>query len=54
MPDEQRNLIQEYQVTHISSAIFFDVDGIADRTTKSPHATPFLALTAIATAIFTS
>ncbi|XWS65279.1 hypothetical protein CRYUN_Cryun05aG0079900 [Craigia yunnanensis] len=34
MPDEQRNPIQEYQVSHILGALFFDVDGIVDRTTK--------------------
>ncbi|KAK4753107.1 hypothetical protein SAY87_021905 [Trapa incisa] len=40
MPDEQRNPLQEYQVAHIPSALFFDVDGIADRTTKLPHMLP--------------
>ncbi|KAG4950478.1 hypothetical protein JHK85_044383 [Glycine max] len=40
MPDEQRNPIQEYQVAHIPGALFFDVDGIADRTTKLPHMLP--------------
>ncbi|XWS10360.1 hypothetical protein CRYUN_Cryun39dG0070600 [Craigia yunnanensis] len=40
MPDEQRNPIQEYQVAHIPGALFFDVDGITDRTTKLPHMLP--------------
>ncbi|XWS10655.1 hypothetical protein CRYUN_Cryun38cG0015600 [Craigia yunnanensis] len=40
MPDEQRNPIQEYQVAHIPGALFFDVDGIVDRTTKLPHMLP--------------
>ncbi|KAL2331043.1 hypothetical protein Fmac_018624 [Flemingia macrophylla] len=40
MPDEQRNPIQEYQVAHIPGALFFDVDGIADRNTKLPHMLP--------------
>ncbi|OMO84835.1 hypothetical protein CCACVL1_10634 [Corchorus capsularis] len=40
MPDEQRNPIQEYQVAHIPGTLFFDVDGIADRTTKLPHMLP--------------
>ncbi|KAF3542054.1 hypothetical protein F2Q69_00021095 [Brassica cretica] len=35
MPDEQRNPIQEYQVAHIiPGALFFDLDGISDRTTS--------------------
>ncbi|KAF5948996.1 hypothetical protein HYC85_014953 [Camellia sinensis] len=40
MPDEQRNPLQEYQVAHIPGALFFDVDGISDRTTKLPHMLP--------------
>ncbi|KAF7824369.1 thiosulfate/3-mercaptopyruvate sulfurtransferase 1, mitochondrial-like [Senna tora] len=40
MPDEQRNPIQEYQVAHIPGALFFDVDGIADRNTNLPHMLP--------------
>ncbi|KAJ6419656.1 hypothetical protein OIU84_029721, partial [Salix udensis] len=46
MPDEQRNPIQEYQVAHIAGALFFDVDGIADRSTNNnylyqlPHMLP--------------
>ncbi|XP_043701658.1 thiosulfate/3-mercaptopyruvate sulfurtransferase 1, mitochondrial-like isoform X2 [Telopea speciosissima] len=40
MPDEQRNPIQEYQVAHIPGALFFDVDGISDQSTKLPHMLP--------------
>ncbi|PIN09567.1 Mercaptopyruvate sulfurtransferase/thiosulfate sulfurtransferase [Handroanthus impetiginosus] len=40
MPDEQRNPLQEYQVAHIPGALFFDVDGISDRTTNLPHMLP--------------
>ncbi|KAL5543735.1 hypothetical protein UlMin_007519 [Ulmus minor] len=40
MPDEQRNPIQEYQVAHIPGALFFDIDGISDRTSKLPHMLP--------------
>ncbi|KAG7031002.1 Thiosulfate/3-mercaptopyruvate sulfurtransferase 1, mitochondrial [Cucurbita argyrosperma subsp. argyrosperma] len=40
MPDEQRNPIQEYQVAHIPGALFFDVDGVSDRTSKLPHMLP--------------
>ncbi|KAJ0975799.1 hypothetical protein J5N97_017764 [Dioscorea zingiberensis] len=40
MPDEQRNPFQEYQVAHIPGALFFDVDGISDRTSNLPHMLP--------------
>ncbi|KAL8483919.1 hypothetical protein ACS0TY_026562 [Phlomoides rotata] len=40
MPDEKRNPLQEYQVAHIPGALFFDVDGISDRTTNLPHMLP--------------
>ncbi|KAJ9139601.1 hypothetical protein P3X46_030321 [Hevea brasiliensis] len=40
MPDEKRNPIQEYQVAHIPGALFFDVDGISDRSTNLPHMLP--------------
>ncbi|KAI3508474.1 hypothetical protein L1887_23482 [Cichorium endivia] len=40
MPGEQRNQLQEYQVAHIPGALFFDVDGISDRTTNLPHMLP--------------
>jgi thiosulfate/3-mercaptopyruvate sulfurtransferase len=40
MPDEQRNPLQEYQVAHIPGALYFDVDGISDRTTNLPHMLP--------------
>ncbi|KAJ7948969.1 Sulfurtransferase [Quillaja saponaria] len=40
LPDEQRNPIQEYQVAHVPGALFFDVDGISDRSTNLPHMLP--------------
>ncbi|VVA91541.1 unnamed protein product [Arabis nemorensis] len=40
MPFEQRNPIQEYQVAHIPRALFFDLDGLSDRTTNLPHMLP--------------
>ncbi|KAJ4770973.1 Sulfurtransferase [Rhynchospora pubera] len=40
MPDEQRNPLQEYQVAHIPGALFFDVDGISDRSSNLPHMLP--------------
>ncbi|KAK4341743.1 hypothetical protein RND71_037559 [Anisodus tanguticus] len=40
MPNEQRNPLQEFQVAHIPGALFFDVDGISDRTTNLPHMLP--------------
>ncbi|KAK9132887.1 hypothetical protein Scep_012415 [Stephania cephalantha] len=40
MADEKRNPVQEYQVAHIPSALFFDVDGISDRLTNLPHMLP--------------
>ncbi|CAN7130686.1 unnamed protein product [Brassica rapa subsp. narinosa] len=40
MPEEQRNSIQEYQVAHVPGALFFDLDGISDRSTSLPHMLP--------------
>ncbi|KAG6423894.1 hypothetical protein SASPL_114300 [Salvia splendens] len=40
MPNEKRNPLQEYQVAHIPGALFFDVDGISDRSTNLPHMLP--------------
>ncbi|XP_034586874.1 thiosulfate/3-mercaptopyruvate sulfurtransferase 2 [Setaria viridis] len=40
MPAEQRNPLQEYQVAHIPGALFFDVDGISDKTSSLPHMLP--------------
>lgn len=40
MPNEKRNPIEEYQVAHIPGALFFDIDRIADHTTKLPHMLP--------------
>ncbi|KAF8691153.1 hypothetical protein HU200_040265 [Digitaria exilis] len=40
MPVENRNPWEEYQVAHIPGAVFFDIDGIVDRTTDLPHMLP--------------
>ncbi|KAA8523432.1 hypothetical protein F0562_009855 [Nyssa sinensis] len=40
MPDEHRNALQEYQVSHIPGALFFDIDSISDQTTNLPHMLP--------------
>lgn len=40
MPFEQRNPLQEYQAAHIPGALFFDIDGISDRTSNLPHMLP--------------
>ncbi|KAL6847232.1 hypothetical protein ACP4OV_023085 [Aristida adscensionis] len=40
MPAEQRNPVQEFQVAHIPGSLFFDVDGISDRTSSLPHMLP--------------
>ncbi|ANM60205.1 rhodanese homologue 2 [Arabidopsis thaliana] len=40
MAHEQRNPIQEYQVAHIPGALFFDLNGIADRKTNLRHMLP--------------
>ncbi|KAL5215408.1 hypothetical protein ABZP36_006809 [Zizania latifolia] len=40
MPVENRDPWQEYQVAHIPGALFFDIDGILDRTTDLPHMLP--------------
>ncbi|KAF0919466.1 hypothetical protein E2562_029467 [Oryza meyeriana var. granulata] len=40
MPVENRDPWQEYQVAHIPAALFFDIDGIIDRTTDLPHMLP--------------
>uniref|UniRef100_A0A0A9D2N3 Sulfurtransferase n=1 Tax=Arundo donax TaxID=35708 RepID=A0A0A9D2N3_ARUDO len=40
MPEENRDPWQEYQVAHIPGALFFDLDGIVDRTTDLPHMLP--------------
>ncbi|XP_072953986.1 thiosulfate/3-mercaptopyruvate sulfurtransferase 1, mitochondrial-like isoform X1 [Typha angustifolia] len=40
MPDEQKDPFQEYQVAHIPGTLFFDIDGITDRTSNLPHMLP--------------
>ncbi|KAL3627110.1 threonyl-tRNA synthetase [Castilleja foliolosa] len=40
MPDEQRKPLLEYQTAHIPGALFYDIDGISDRTTNLPHMFP--------------
>uniref|UniRef100_M8BAE6 3-mercaptopyruvate sulfurtransferase n=1 Tax=Aegilops tauschii TaxID=37682 RepID=M8BAE6_AEGTA len=46
MPHESRDAWQEYQmfryaqVAHIPGALYFDIDGISDRTTHLPHMLP--------------
>ncbi|PNT65963.1 thiosulfate/3-mercaptopyruvate sulfurtransferase 1, mitochondrial isoform X2 [Brachypodium distachyon] len=40
MPQESRDPWQEYKVAHIPGALFFDIDGIADRMTDLPHMLP--------------
>lgn len=40
MPEEKRDPWQEYQVAHIPGGLFFDIDGIVDRTTDLPHMLP--------------
>lgn len=40
MPVENRDPWKEYQVAHIPGALFFDLDGIVDRTTDLPHMLP--------------
>ena len=40
MPDEKREPAKEYLAEHISGAVFFDIDGIADHATDLPHMMP--------------
>ncbi len=40
MPDENRDARAEYLEGHIPGAVFFDIDAIADHTTKLPHMLP--------------
>ncbi|WVZ77775.1 hypothetical protein U9M48_025600 [Paspalum notatum var. saurae] len=40
MPVENRDPWEEYQVAHIPGALFFDIDGIVDRSTDLPHMLP--------------
>ena len=40
MPQAKRDPGREYDEAHIPGAVFFDVDGIADRSTDLPHMLP--------------
>ena len=40
MPDEKREPGREFLAAHIPGAVFFDIDGIADRATDLPHMMP--------------
>lgn len=40
MPDEKRQPAREFEQGHIPGAVFFDIDGIADRSSGLPHMLP--------------
>ena len=40
MPQLQRDPRREFEEAHIPGAVFFDIDGIADRSTSLPHMLP--------------
>ena len=40
MPAEQRNCRQEFELAHIPSASFFDIDAVSDSATNLPHMLP--------------
>ena len=40
MPQTKRDPAREFAEAHIPGAVFFDVDGIADKSTKLPHMLP--------------
>ena len=40
LPTANRDAHAEYLASHIPGAVFFDIDGIADRTTTLPHMLP--------------
>ncbi|CAA7405445.1 unnamed protein product [Spirodela intermedia] len=40
MPHEERNPLQEFRVSHIPGAFFFDIDAISDKNTNLPHMLP--------------
>jgi thiosulfate/3-mercaptopyruvate sulfurtransferase len=40
MPAANRNAREEYLAGHIPGAVFFDIDGVADRSTSLPHMLP--------------
>ena len=43
MPQLQRDPRREFEEVHIPGAVFFDIDGIADRSTSLPHMLPSAA-----------
>ena len=40
LPTQERDARAEYLAAHIPGAVFFDIDGIADRTSSLPHMLP--------------
>jgi thiosulfate/3-mercaptopyruvate sulfurtransferase len=40
MPQLERNARAEFETAHVSGAVFFDIDAIADRATTLPHMLP--------------
>jgi thiosulfate/3-mercaptopyruvate sulfurtransferase len=40
MPDDKREPAKEFEQAHIPGAVFFDIDGIADRSSGLPHMMP--------------
>ena len=40
MPDQERDAKAEFTARHIPGAVFFDIDGIADRDSALPHMMP--------------
>jgi thiosulfate/3-mercaptopyruvate sulfurtransferase len=40
MPDDKRDPAREFEAAHIPGAVFFDIDGIADKSSGLPHMLP--------------
>jgi len=40
MPDDKREPAKEFEQAHIPGAVFFDIDGIADKSSGLPHMLP--------------
>ena len=40
MPDDRRDPAREFEQAHIPGAVFFDIDGIADKSSGLPHVLP--------------
>ena len=40
MPDEKRQPAREFEAGHIPGAVFFDIDGVADKSSGLPHMLP--------------